>query len=296
MKTPSVYIAEELMPYLRAKIAQILYNKGLRQSKIASYLGITQAMVSKYLSGSYKKPSPDIMEILDPIAEQVAGFILSGASREEVIAFTARKILRLFSSGKLCRHYSSYAGISESACRSLFSTSPELHFLEETKIAVRELLSLPGFSRLIPEVRSNLAYAPANAETPEEVIAIPGRITLVKGRPYALPPEFGASRFTASLILSVSKKNPMVRSVLNIRLNESIEKAIKKSGLKFRKVKTGGLNDEEAIAVISALFEDDKLDAVLDEGGKGIEPLVYIFGSDPFEVVDKVKKIMEVME
>lgn len=296
MKTPSVYIAEELMPYLRARISEVLYREGLRQSKIAGYLGITQAMVSKYLSGNYKKPSPEVRELLNPVAEQIARLILSGASREEVIVFTSRRLFELFSSGKLCRHYSAYAGISESACRSMFSTSSELHYLEETKIAVRELLSLPGFSKLIPEVRSNLAYAPANARTPEEVIAIPGRITLVKGRPYALPPEFGASRFTASLILAVSKKNPEVRSVLNLRLDKSVEEAIKKSGLKFKKVKTGGLSDEDAITVISALFEDNKLDAVLDEGGEGIEPLVYIFGSDPLDVVDKVKKILEVME
>ncbi|WP_456421869.1 thiamine-phosphate synthase family protein [Thermococcus sp.] len=295
MRTPSVYIAEELMPYLRARIAEILYREGLRQARIAGYLGITQAMVSKYLGGNYKRPPVDVASLLDSLAEDIARLILLGASRDEVVAFTSRKLFELFSSGKLCGHYSSYAGVSEETCRALFSSAMVGGALEEMKLALRELLSLPGFSGLIPEVRSNLAYAPPGAKSPADVIAIPGRITLVKGRPYALPPEPGASKFTASLILAVTERNPEIRSVINVRLDAKIKKALSKANLNVVQVKTGGMSDEEAIDVMAKLFEEKTWDAVLDEGGEGVEPLVYIFGRDPLDTVKKVKAILGVM-
>jgi len=295
MRTPSVYIAEELMPYLRAKVAGILYREGLRQARIASYLGITQAMVSKYLGGNYKRPPAEVRGILDSLAEEVASLILAGASREELISFTSRRLFELFSSGELCRHYARYAGVSEETCRSLFAPV-ESTALEEMRLALRELLSLPGLARLIPEVRSNLAYAPPGAKSPADVIAIPGRITLVKGRPYALPPEPGASRFTASLILSVSEKAPEVRSVMNVRLDREVAEAIGKLPFRHAEVRTGGLSDEEAIERIAGLFENASPDFVLDWGGEGVEPLAYVFGRNPLDVVRKVKALLEVME
>ena len=294
MKTPSVYIAEELMPYLRARIAEILYREGLRQARIASYLGITQAMVSKYLGGAYKKPPREIASLLDSIADEVAGLILAGSSRDEIISFTSRRLFELFSSGELCGHYARYSGVSEETCRSLFAVG-QSSAIEDVRLALRELLSLQGFPQLIPEVRSNLVYAPPGAKSPADVIAIPGRITLVKGRPYALPPEFGASRFTASLILEVVKRDPRFRSVINLRLDERIAEAVKSTGFKWEEVKTGGLDDSEAIGRIASLFGGDSPDFVLDWGGEGVEPLVYVFGRNPLDVVEKVKALLEVI-
>ena len=294
MRTPSVYIAEELMPYLRARIAGILYNEGFKQSRIAGYLGITQAMVSKYLGGTYKRPPEEIASLLDGIAEEIVSLILSGASKDEIITFTSRRLFELFSS-RLCRHYAHYAGVSEETCRFLF-VPPHSSALEEMRLALRELLSLKGLPKLIPEVRSNLAYAPPGVKNPSDVIAIPGRITLVKGRPYALPPEPGASKFTASLILTVSEKAPEVRSVMNVKLDERVAEAIRKLPGNYAEVRTGGLSDEEAIAKIAGLFENNSPDFVLDWGGEGIEPLAYVFGRNPLDVVGKVKALLGVME
>ncbi|WP_297479579.1 thiamine-phosphate synthase family protein [Thermococcus sp.] len=294
MKTPSVYIAEELMPYLRAKIAEILYRGGLRQSRIAMYLGITQAMVSKYLGGNYRRPPGDVAGLLDSIAEEIASLILTGASKDEIIAFTSRRLFELFSSGKLCKHYAKYAGVSEETCRSLFVFGHSTA-VEDMKLALRELLSLSRLPELIPEVRSNLAYAPPGAKSPSDVIAIPGRITLVKGRPYALPPEPGASKFTASLILAVADRNPEIRSVMNVKLNERIARAVKRLGFEYAETRTGGLSDEDAVKEIANIFEKSSPDFVLDWGGEGVEPLVYVFGRNPLDVVKKVKALLEVV-
>jgi predicted fused transcriptional regulator/phosphomethylpyrimidine kinase/predicted transcriptional regulator len=295
MRVPSVYIAEELMPYLRAKVSEILYSKGFTQAQIASWLGTTQAMVSKYLSGKVKAPPREIVELLDVLAGEIARLIEDGARKEEVILFTTRRIIGLFRERKLCEHYSRYAGVSADLCSQFFSPTPEKDVLFELGLALRELLALDGFGDLIPEVRSNFAYALPGARTPSDVASVPGRITLAKGRPFALPPEFGASRFTAGLLIEVIKYRPEIRSVINVRYGEDVEMALEKAGFKAARVKTGGMSDAEAMDVLAAPFQREVYDAIIDEGGEGVEPLVYIFGRTPFEVLRKVEKLIKAL-
>ena len=293
MRTPSVYVAEVLMPYLRAKIAERLYREGIKQAKIADYLGITQAMVSKYLSGKYRAP-PELGELLDGIADEVTRVILFGGSREDVIVVTSRRILELFREGILCKYYAEYVGVREEACTELFSASDEARLvLDLLRDAIRALQSVETFSDLIPEVRSNFAYALPSPRSVSEVAAIPGRITSVRGKLFALPPEFGVSRFTAGILLELAKLRPEIRSVINIRYGADVERALSSAGFKFARVRTGGLNEEDAIREIVRPFESGLYDAVIDEGGEGVEPLVYIFGKDPLEVVDKIRRLVK---
>ncbi|NJE05329.1 helix-turn-helix domain-containing protein [Thermococcus sp. M36] len=297
MRTPSVYIAEELMPYLRARVAENLYREGMKQSQIAEYLGITQAMVSKYLSGRYKRPPAEVAAKLDSIADEIVKVILFGGNRSEVIVLTARRLFELFQSGFLCRFYADYSGVSEDACRSMFSVQRDRgEVLEVLNLALGELTRLEGFPSLIPEVRSNFAYALSSPRGPEDVAAVPGRITTARGRMFALPPEFGASSFTAGILVEVGRIRPEIRSVLNIRYGGDIEEVLESVGFKVARVKTGGLSEEEAVKAIAAVFESGTYDTVVDEGGLGVEPLTYIFGRDPFEVVDKLRRLVRALE
>jgi len=295
MKTPSVYIAEELMPFIRARVAERLYESGMKQSQIARYLGITQAMVSKYLAGRYGVPE-GLPDEIDEIAADVARTILFGGSKEDAIFVASRRVLEMFQSGKLCAHYAAYAGVSEDVCRRLFlSRGTGAEILSQLTSALRALENLDGFSRLIPAVRSNFVYAPEMPTGIDDVAAVPGRITSVRGKVFALPPEFGASRFTASLVLEVMRKVPELRSVINIRYGRDVEAAIQRAGFSVMRTRTGGMSDGEAVRAIAGLF-DAPHDAVIDEGGEGVEPMVYVFGKDPLEVVEKVKAILGVME
>ncbi|WP_297463657.1 thiamine-phosphate synthase family protein [Thermococcus sp.] len=296
MKTPSVYIAEELMPYLRAKVAEGLYRAGMRQSGIAEYLGITQAMVSKYLARKYKRPPEEVAERLDSIAEEIVRVVLFGGHREEVIALATRRLFELFQSGFLCRFYSSYSGVGEELCRSMFSVQRDRgEVLDVLTLALGELERIALFPSLIPEVRSNFAYSLPSPRGPEDVAAVPGRITTAKGRIFALPPEFGASSFTAGILVELGKLAPGIRSVLNVRYGDDMEMAMAKAGFKVARVKSGGLPDREAVRLIASPFKTGSYDAVIDEGGLGVEPLVYIFGRNPFEVVDKLRKLVEAL-
>ncbi|WP_148883295.1 thiamine-phosphate synthase family protein [Thermococcus aciditolerans] len=293
MRTPSVYVAEELMPFLRAKIAERLYREGMKQSQIAEYLGITQAMVSKYLAGKYKMPPAEVAERLEDMANDVSSFILFGGSREDAILLVAKHIFDLFQTGFLCRFYSEYAGVSEDSCRSLFEVQPlRSEVLEVLNMALNELLRDEKFPSLIPEVRSNFAYSLPSPRGIEDVAAIPGRITAAKGKAFALPPEFGASGFTAGILVKLAAIRPEIRSVLNIRYGQDIESALTAAGFEVGRVKTGGLSEDEAVRVIAEAFRRDSYDAVVDVGGLGVEPLVYIFGETPFDVVEKLKRLV----
>ncbi|ALM75598.1 Phosphomethylpyrimidine kinase [Thermococcus barophilus] len=293
MKTPCVFWVEVIMPVLRAKVAQKLYEEGLTQAKIAEYLGITQAMVSKYLAGKYKKLEKDLENKLDEIAGEIANLILYGADRGEIIKFTSRKFFELFHSGFLCRYYAEYAGVEESVCREIFIATPSRSdVLERLNLALSELLQDEKFLQLIPEIRSNIAYALPEPKDFSDVAAVPGRITVVKGKAFALPPEFGVSRHTAKILLELSKVVPEIRSVINIKFNEKIEDALRKAGFKVESIEEKKRDEDKTVELIVQLFkEKGALDAVIDKGAFGIEPCVYIFGRDPIEVVEKVKKL-----
>ncbi|MDK2782985.1 MAG: family transcriptional regulator, thiamine biosynthesis regulator [Thermococcaceae archaeon] len=294
MKTPCEFWAEEVMPNLRANVARILYSKGLTQMKIAEHLGITQAMVSKYLTGKYKKLGGELGREIEKVSEEVAGLILYGARKEDVVRFLNRKFFEMFKSGVLCKGYLEYVGSTdESLCGEIFTEEPSrTQILEELSLALNELLRDEKFLELIPEIRSNFAYSLPNPKEKNDVAAIPGRITVVKGKVYALPPEFGASEHMAEVLIGLSEIFPEIRSVLNIRYDEKISDALRKAGFKVGTVEKSERSEEETVKLILDEFKKKGvLDAIIDKGGFGIEPCVYIFGKSPIEVVEKVKKL-----
>lgn len=297
MKSPCTFWSEEIMPALRAGIARILYGEGFTQARIAEILDITQAMVSKYLSEKYKKPDPEVQELIDRMADEVASLILYGAEKEDVIKFVTRKFMEFFDSETGCRAYLKYAGLKDDTlCRELFITAPSRSgVLETLNLALGELLNDAKFAELLPEIRSNFVYALPNPRDYRDVAAVPGRITLVKGKLFALPPEFGASRHTAAILVELAGISPQIRSVLNIRFDERIQHALEKAGLKTTEIKEDGRDEEQTVRMIAGKFREDEWDAVIDRGAFGIEPVVYIFGRNPMEVLEKLKRVEKFM-
>ena len=75
-----------------------------------------------------------------------------------------------------------------------------------------------AFASHIPEVRSNLAMALADAKGPDEVVGIPGRITSVKGKARAAAhPALGGSRNTARIILSAQYELPFLKAAIELK-------------------------------------------------------------------------------
>jgi len=94
--------------------------------------------------------------------------------------------------------------------------------------AIDKLQSSAEFARLMPEVRVNLAYALPQARTPDEVAAVDGRITVVRGLPHASGlPRWGASDHMARLIIEVRKYDPTVNAGINFKCDATVIEVVR---------------------------------------------------------------------
>ncbi|MFO7675221.1 MAG: thiamine-phosphate synthase family protein [bacterium] len=169
-------------------------------------------------------------------------------------------------------------------------------------LALERLRACPEFARLIPEVRSNLAWALPGARGPADVIAVEGRITVVAGRPCpAGPPAPGASDHMARLVVELGRRDPMVRAGVNFASNPRLDRWLaayaEARGWVFavidRAREPGDLEREDRPSTPWKVEE-----AVRACGGRvpkllretaavGKEPLSFLVGPDPVTVVDE---------
>jgi hydroxymethylpyrimidine kinase / phosphomethylpyrimidine kinase / thiamine-phosphate diphosphorylase len=176
--------------------------------------------------------------------------------------------------------------------------------MEELANAVDQLTNIKNFEKLIPETQSNIAYAIPYAKKIEDVAGVNGRIVKVGDR--SIPTsgiKFGASRHVASSILEYMKINQLVRSALNIKNDKKILDKCKRL---FRvthyerklEPKTIKNKDGKSVSwgVSQALSKNPDADIIYHTGDMGKEPMIIIFGQNPQEVVDKVKKILNNMK
>jgi len=98
MKTPCETIVWHILPVIRKEFTKsLIENHGFNQRKIASKLGITEAAVSRYLSGkrgNIEIPSDKILKEIKASASQIAH-----GNRKIVMQETCRICNLLKSSG-----------------------------------------------------------------------------------------------------------------------------------------------------------------------------------------------------
>lgn len=78
------------------------------------------------------------------------------------------------------------------------------------------------------------------------------------------------------------------RAICNIRFDEDVKRAMERLQMKFHVVERNGRSNE-----ISELLENlpEDTECIVDPGGFGIEPVVYVLGDRATEVVEKVIRI-----
>jgi len=172
--------------------------------------------------------------------------------------------------------------------------------LRELKDAVGNIARLP-VGALIPEIRSNLGYALPGALGPNEIAAIPGRISQVGEWPLVCrEPAFGASRHIAKVILAAMQFDPAMRSAMDIRYSEelvgicrelafgiaSFDRSEEPQGVKAKEGSTLEWGTQRAIRSFGRVP-----DVIYDRGEVGKEPVIRVLGKTPGEVVDKISKI-----
>ncbi len=295
MRPPCELVVRFLLPRLRAEIAKILIEeKGLSKKEVAEILKVSPASISKYKKILEEK-IPFGSELIRKYAKRISEMILRGVNEERVLLKICSLCFLLRQEGELCEYHRKKDGLQEcNICSKYLSIKSE--YFEEEEIlnklsaAISKIVKIPEFTKLIPEVRANLVMAKKEAKDPEDVAGIPGRITIIGGRPYASsPPKFGASKHTSRILLEAMRFSNY-RAAMCIKFDKEILKAISSAKLRYKIIerRDGGIED------FKMAFEKWKKipEVVIDPGGPGIEPIAYIFGRDPEEVIEKVLEIL----
>jgi len=296
-------MTEAFLPSMRALVARRLSEEGDSQGKISRLLGITQASVSNYLSADlhevYSKLSS--IGITPEEGERYGSLLAEDVKKNPVYAVSTLYSIwsNLLGKGILCGfHREGYPFLAEcDVCVKMFGPSRSLPIggRDQVSRAVALLESSRSFVLIMPEVSVNIAYAEGEASSPEEVIAIPGRIVKVGSYARSLSrPEYGASSHLARVLIQVRARRKDVRTAMNLRFDSRVAAVIRRLGLKT--LRTGGeypMRGEDPIVegMKSRIATAKDYDAIVDTGGLGVEPSLYLLGSDPVRLAELAIKV-----
>lgn len=267
----------------------------MSQNRIASLLGVTQPAVKQYLDENDKEQYEKLKEMglqeeeINNIIEDLVELLNNGDVKSAMYYITDVG-LKYLSELRFCKFHKEkdkYIPSDCDICRYIYRQNEE----ERMEIAL-SMLQNELITPLIPEVLSNIAFARKNPKGINDILAVEGRITKVKGLPTPVSnPSWGASKHLATILLKVVHKDASIRSVMNIKYDEKIDKALKLLGFKTAYVGPSDDNDDESISNLIFSAFSEGIDCIVHLGGKGLEPITYIFGKDPVEVVKKVIEI-----
>jgi hypothetical protein len=291
-------VVDDFLPTVRSMLAEELRERGLTQNEVAEALGISQSAVSKYAHGDVERDEAfteddRVQDLVDRIADGLA----TGDMTPIQALVEIEVLIRRLENGDVLasRHEDEMPGLAEyGADFNVHDPESELRTSERVRSSLRRALrtleNTSGFASLIPNVGSNLVACLPNADGIEDVAGVPGRIFDVKGRT-TIPsdPEFGVSEHAASVLLAARAQGVEARAAINVRYEEWM------------------IDDLEAQGLVAAEFdaETDRVEAIADAlerapdasvlyqtGGFGIEPIVYVLGDDPEDVVATVRELL----
>jgi predicted fused transcriptional regulator/phosphomethylpyrimidine kinase/predicted transcriptional regulator len=299
-------MVQSFLPALRLLVARSLIEQGQSQAKVSSALGVTQASVSHYWSSNPDKAYDSLasLSVGREEAERIVALLGEDLKRDPTYAVETLTTVwtSLLGRGAVCpAHralYPSLAGCD--VCMRQFGHNGEGRYETITGVAeaVKLLESSPTFASVMPEVSVNVACLSGESDSPEDVVAVPGRIVRVKNSPRARqPPAFGSSKHLAGVLLLVRKRRSGFRAVINLRYDPRIATVLRQLGLRVLEIgpySAGGGEDPTLEALRRRLLLSKAgFDAVVDPGSRGIEPSLYIFGKSAAETARLAIKVSE---
>lgn len=306
MHPPDELMVERLLPSMRHLVSQKLSSEGFSQGRISSMLGVTQASVSHYLAASPAKAYSVLADLSlgREEADRYSSLIAEDLKRNPLDAVETLSTLwvGLLGRGHVCpAHRKVYPSLAQcDVCVRQFGPSRETsEVVAQVAKAVRIVEGSSSFVLVMPEVSVNIASLEGDSESVEDVVAVPGRIVKVKNLARAMSaPEHGVSRHMARVLLLVRKRMPGYRASLNLKYDSRIAKVLKRLGLRTVTIgnySPSGAEDPTVGALTARLLQShEEFDAVVDLGGKGIEPSLYLFGRNAPEVAHIAVRISEV--
>ena len=267
---------------LHQHVAKDLRGKGWSQTEIAAILGSTQSTISRHV----QKPTIQLFAsadeaMVDSWASELSQALSSIGPSASVIR--QRLIVEMqFGGNQTLRFDKTLTGLD------LDSSQLERALLRRLEWAIGRL-DVKRIQHSIPAVGMNIASCIKGARSVQEVAAFPGRIAIVNGKlRHHETPAFGVSNHLASVLIQAHTMNEAKTSIINLKPEitgdkvnlTKIREICDQLGYAFATCKKGKLIGSHA-----------KLDIILDEGGYGWEPSLYILAHNPLELIDRTHQI-----
>ncbi len=247
---------------LKKALAKNLYFKKIDQVQISNILGISQPMVSNYLSSNERFPK-NISDLAEKISEKI--YNGNSAHFHTCVSFLDKEIEG--------RYYIAKKNelISDDKSNIIDNLTDAFLLLKEKNI-----------SGLIPEVKVNIAMAKDNAKSNDDVAAFLNGLIIADDKVTSNNGiRFGKSRHLSSLLLYLREKIN-VNAIMNLAYNNNIDKTRFKIGFLTKNFKLEK--------------NQENYDILLHKGDFGIEPCAYILGNDAVDVVKKILKLKEELD
>ena len=183
----------------------------------------------------------------------------------------------------------------------------KLEIVNQIKEVYNFFSSNKEFSKLIPEVRTNISGALHNAKNKSEIAGIEGRITIINGFPKASGEiKFGISDHTARLILTAKEFDKSINFVMNLKYRPDLIKLIQeKSDLELQEILRENQPEDvkkKEFSTMQWLIKENvkkkgKIpDIIWDKGSVGKEPMMRLFGKNSKDMIIKLTKIINLIK
>lgn len=168
--------------------------------------------------------------------------------------------------------------------------------------AINDLKKIKKNYSLIPECQTNFVYSKKQIKSIKDVLGISGRIVKTgKNIEVAGSLQYGGSNHVGSALYEINKKFPDIRSAINIKYNSKLIKNCRKKTLVVqsydRSKEPKEMKRKENLSISWGIKEAIKNsrnppDIIYHKGDFGKEPMIMIFGNNPNDVLDKIRKIL----
>ena len=298
MRPPCEYVVKTYLPQVRARIIRnLIENYGWKPIDVSKTLMISLPSVTKYkrIINENAEISPDFAE---RVAKEATEMIVNGrVTPEQFVEFICSNCMVQRVDGEICKiHRNALPVLSDcQACTNAYNfvsgvSNKRLDVISNIMMAYQILSTIPNFDFLIPEVRTNIVMGIEDPKNEADVAGFPGRLTTVKGKLLAVTrPEFNASKHLSRILIAANKVDSRVRGLICIRYDSEIENAIKKTGLSISVFDRAQSDDGNIERFIESL--KNVPDILIDKGGVGIEPIIYVFGKDAVDAANKILQI-----
>ena len=264
-----VELTGNLFKELRGRACRILSEEGWTQANLGRALGVSQVMAGNYLHTLPTHHNEPIESNLQEAAVSLSEMLKTGDA--------SRWVLKIVVDDQ------------ELIINFPVQDTREKMLIKITEMRKRLESSIPLLS---PQVRVNIAIASNDAVDSSDIVAFPGRLTPIGGKARPLSsPKFGASSHLSELLLYLRKLGSNVLVIINLRWDSIISELLNNLDVNSAKLIRNG--DDLSINDLTLEAE-----ALIDEGGYGFEPSLYIVSHSQnrvCKIVEDLAKSMEAM-